>query len=293
LTNSGTTTITISGETISGDFAFAGLGTCGTSLAPGTSCTISVNFTPTTTGTRTGTVTVNDSATGSPQKVSLSGSSGTGTPAVSLSPRALSFGNQTVGAASAAHVVTLKNTGTATLAISGITHTVGNFYFGAGATCISTLAAGASCTFSVVFKPATTGTLTGTVTVTDNATGSPQKVSLSGSGVSAATTAPEVRLAPTSLSFGNQAVGTASAANVVTLTNTGNATLTFSGGFLISGDFAFGGLGTCGSTVAAGASCTISVKFTPTAKGARTGAVTLNDNAPNTPQKISLSGSGT
>src|SRR5439155_1767379 len=229
LTNTGTTTVTISGETITGDYALAGLGTCGTSLAALTSCTISVNFKPTTTGTRTGTVTVTDSATGSPQKVSLSGSgvsSGTSTPVASLSPTSLSFGNQTVGTASAAHVVTLKNTGTATLTISGITHTVGNFYFGAGATCISTLAAGASCTFSVVFKPATTGTLTGTVTVTDNATGSPQKVSLTGSGVSSGTPAPAVSLSPSSLSFGNQAVGTTSAVKYVTLTNTGNATLT-------------------------------------------------------------------
>src|SRR5207302_3972643 len=231
---------------------------------------------PTATGTRTGTVTVTDSATGSPHKLSRSGSgvsSGTGTPAVSLSPTSLSFGNQTVGTASAAHVVTLKNTGTATLGISGITHTVGSFYFGPGGTCISTLAAGASCTFNVVFKPATTGTLTGTVTVTDNATGSPQKVGLTGSGVSSGTPAPGVSLSPSALSFGNQKVGTASAVKYVTLTNTGNATLTLSGGFLISGNFAFGGLGTCGSTVAPGANCTISVKFTPTAKGARTGAV--------------------
>ena len=91
----------------------------------------------------------------------------------------------------------------------------------------------------------------------------------------------------------NQTVGTTSAVKYVTLTNTGNATLTFSGSFAISGDFHFAGLGTCGSSVAAGASCTLSVKFTPTATGARTGVVTLNDNAPNTPQRISLSGSGT
>jgi hypothetical protein len=77
----------------------------------------------------------------------------------------------------------------------------------------------------------------------------------------------------------------------VTLSNTGNATLTFSGSFAISGDFHFAGLGTCGSSVAAGASCTISVKFTPTATGTRTGAVTLNDNAPNSAQTIPLSGS--
>src|SRR5207249_3905534 len=235
LKNTGTATLAISGITHTvGNFYFGPGATCISTLAAGASCTFSVVFKPATTGTLTGTVTVTDNATGSPQKVSLSGSgvsSGTPAPAVSLSPTSLSFGNQTVGTASAAHVVTLKNTGTATLAISGITHTVGNFYFGPGATCISTLAAGASCTFSVVFKPATTGTLTGTVTVTDNAAGSPQKLSLTGSGVSSGTPAPAVRLSPSALSFGNQTVGTASAVKYVTLTNTGNATLTFSGSF--------------------------------------------------------------
>src|SRR5204863_8523643 len=87
-------------------------------------------------------------------------------------------------------------------------------------------------------------------------------------------------------------VGTTSAVKYATLTNTGHATLTFSGSFAISGDFHFAGLGTCGSSVAAGASCTISVKFTPTATGTRTGTVTLNDNAPNTPQRVPLSGTG-
>src|SRR5207237_892375 len=119
LHNGTTSSASISSIAISGTnaSAFAQTHTCGSSLAAGASCTISVTFTPTTTGTRTGTVTVNDSATGSPQKVSLSGSSGTGTPAASLSPTSLSFGNQTVGAASAAQVVTLKNTGTATATI--------------------------------------------------------------------------------------------------------------------------------------------------------------------------------
>src|SRR3989441_5993858 len=181
LTNSGTTTITISGETISGDFAFAGLGTCGTSLTTGTSCTISVNFTPTTTGTRTGTVTVNDSATGSPQTITLSGSSGTGTPAASLSPASLSFGNQTVGASSAAKSITLSNTGAASLSISGIAVTGTNSGdFAQTHTCGTSLAAGTSCTISVTFKPTTTGSRSAGVAVTDNASGSPQTAALSG-----------------------------------------------------------------------------------------------------------------
>src|SRR5207244_555589 len=108
--------------------------------------------------------------------------------------------------------VTLSNFGTLPLSISSITHTAGNFYFGPGATCISTLAAGASCTFSVIFKPATTGNLTGSVTVSDNAANSPQTISLDGTG----TGTPAVSLSPSALSFGNQGVGTASATQVVT-----------------------------------------------------------------------------
>src|SRR5258705_12126508 len=105
-----------------------------------------------------------------------------------------------------------------------------------------------------------------------------------------AATATTVSFSATSLTFGTQVVGTSSGAQFTTLTNTGSATLTFSAAF--SGDFAFGGVGTCGSSVAAGASCTISVKFTPTTTGTRTGAVTLTDNAGNSPQTISLTGIG-
>src|SRR5258708_16556784 len=74
------------------------------------------------------------------------------------------------------------------------------------------------------------------------------------------------------------------------LTNTGRANLRFRG--VLRGDFGFAGLGRCGSSVAAGASCTISVKFTPTAAGTRTGTLTLTDNASNSPQTISLTGIG-
>src|SRR5712692_11166785 len=116
---------------------------------------------------------------------------------------------------------------------------------------------------------------TATVTVTPNST-----------------VTPVVSLSPTSLTFPNQLVGTTSAVQFVTLANTGNATLNFSSNFTVSGDFSFAGLGTCGPPVAAGASCTISVKFTPTAVGPRTGTVTISDNAAGSPQRISLSGIG-
>src|SRR5439155_57091 len=153
----------------------------------------------------------------------------------------------------------------ASLSISGIAVTGTNSGdFAQTHTCGASLAAGTTCTISVTFKPTTTGTRTASVAVTDNASGSPHTAALSGSGVSSTTSTPVASLSPTSLAFGNQTVGTTSAVKYATLTNTGHATLTFSGSFAISGgDFHFAGLGTCGSSVAAGASCLVSVKFTP------------------------------
>src|SRR5207249_23379 len=143
--------------------------------------------------------------------------------------------------------------------------------------------------------------------------GSPQAVVLSGSGVSSSTTGPAVSLSPTSLAFGNQTVGTTSAVQYATRTNTGHATQTLSGGFRISGDFdfaglatcarsgaarlsrdlGFGGLGTCGRPGAAGGKCTVSGKLAPPRSGTRHGGRTLKRNGPNTPQKDTPRGAGT
>ena len=96
-------------------------------------------------------------------------------------------------------------------------------------------------------------------------------------------------MSPGTLTFENQTVQTASAAQTVTLTNTGSASLTISG-VTASGDFAQ--TNTCGSSVAAGANCTIAVTFTPTAAGQRTGTLSIADNAPNSPQTVGLTGTG-
>lgn len=103
---------------------------------------------------------------------------------------------------------------------------------------------------------------------------------------------PAISLSPGSLAFASTAPGASSAIEYVTLTNTGTETLDFSGDFQISGPFAFGGTGTCGLTVSAESSCTISVVFKPTSAGTATGAVTLLDNAGTGTQQIALSGSG-
>jgi hypothetical protein len=113
------------------------------------------------------------------------------------------------------------------------------------------------CTITVIFKPTVTGTRTGAVTVTDNAARSPHNLSLSGAGG----VAPAVTLTPASLNFYAQVVWTTSPAQQATLTNTGNGPLSIIS-IAAGGDFAQ--TNNCGSTVRAGASCTINVTFTPT-----------------------------
>ena len=107
------------------------------------------------------------------------------------------------------------------------------------------------CTINITFTPTATGNRTGTLTINDNAAGSPHTVALSGTG-----TVPIANLSPTSLSFGNQLVGTISAPQPVALSNSGSAPLTINS-ITASGDFAQ--TNDCGSSLAAGASCTINV----------------------------------
>jgi pro-kumamolisin-like protein/centrosomal CEP192-like protein len=190
LKNTGKSTLDINGGgiTISGTDPSSFLvktTTCGATLAAAASCTISVEFKPAASGTLIAALQVSDNAAGSPQSVSLSGTGAATAPVVSLTPKSLTFTSTKVGFTSAAKVVTLKNTGTATLNIksAGIT-IVGTdkSSFTKTTTCGATVAVGASCTISVKFKPAATGALTATLDVADNAAGSPQSVSLAGTG---------------------------------------------------------------------------------------------------------------
>jgi len=178
--------------------------------------------------------------------------------------------------------VTLKNTGTATLEISGIT-IQGDFAISAKA-CEGTLAVSKSCTVSVAFKPKALGRRTGTLTFADNAGDKRQTVPLSGTGVEPAT------LTPASATYSAQKVGTTGAAKTFTLTNNQTVALT---GIAISrsGDFAVSAT-TCTKNLTAKMRCTMSVTFKPTKKGTLTGQLRVNDSASNSPQTASLKGTG-
>src|SRR5947209_14379099 len=132
----------------------------------------------------------------------------------------LAFGDQRLSTTSPVQTVTLTNSGTATLSITSITLAglnPGDFAIAAGTTCTNgaTVVAGASCLLNLTFTPTAASARTATVTITDDAPGTPQSVSLTGTGL----TPPTATLSATSSAFGNQRVGTTSAAQNLTLTN--------------------------------------------------------------------------
>ena len=290
----GTTLGTITG-TNAADFTLSG-DNCGYQLSPGKTCTADVTFTPSVAGARTASLSIPTDAAGSPQLVLLQGNGSAATaPAASLSPTTISFPDTTVGSTATAISTTLSNTGNAVLNISGITIAGTNpSDFAETTTCGSTLAAGKTCTISATFTPAAVASYTASISVADDATGSPQTVTLSGNGTAAP--APIASLSPTTLSFPATTAGSTATALTTTLSNTGNATLNITGITLTGAnptDFAIATTGTtCASTLAAGATCTIAATFTPSASGSFTASISVADNAATSPQTAALTGIG-
>jgi hypothetical protein len=282
MSNSGVDASTITTITASGDFTQ--VNTCGTTLAAGATCTITVAFTPTLNGTRTGTLSVVDNSAGSPHTVSLTGT-GAG-PDASLSASTLTFGQQPLGTTSGPQVETLTNDGSVSMTIAGI-QTTGAF--AETNNCGTSLAAGANCAISVTFSPKVSGINSGALTILDNAPGNPQTIVLAGNAVTGS--APVAYLSSTTLTFGSQPDSTTSSAQVLTLTNTGNASLQITNTAL-AGSFTLG-TNTCSTSLAAGASCTVQIASAPTAPGPTSGTFTVTDNASGSPHVATLVGSGT
>ncbi|MFE4552778.1 choice-of-anchor D domain-containing protein [Streptomyces sp. NPDC056785] len=169
----------VSSITASGDYSQTN--TCGSSIAANGSCTVSVKFAPTATGSRTGTLTV--TAGGTTSTVSLSGTGTAPGPVLNTDPASLSFEGTVVGSSATAQTVKITNSGTTSATVSGVSAS-GDF---SQTNNCATLAVGASCTVNVGFKPTTGGTRTGSLTVTSNANNSPTTVSLTGSGIDSTT----------------------------------------------------------------------------------------------------------
>ena len=287
LTNSGTASLSISKIAVTGDTSdFSETNTCGSAVAQGASCTITVTFTPAAIGARSASVSVTDNATGSPQTVSLTG---TGLTALTITPASLGFGTVNVGSTSTLSL-SIKNSSIASIAVT-------SFVFGGADpgdfsqtnTCGTSLAGNSSCTVSVTFKPASTGSRSGTLSIKDSDPSSPQVVDLTGTGSGSS----GVSFSPSSLAFGNQPYQSPSATMTTTMSNTGTATLDISSITLTGSDTAdFKRSTTCGTSLAKDASCTISITFVPTALGARTASISVSDSATGSPQTVPLTGTG-
>ncbi|HEX4486251.1 MAG TPA: choice-of-anchor D domain-containing protein, partial [Terriglobales bacterium] len=213
-------------------------------------------------------------------------------PGLTWSPSSVNFGTVTLWGGTE-RIVILSNNGTSTIKFSKIS--LGSLM---GATskdltlnngCGSSLSPGKTCKLTLDLYPSKTGAVSAVISLTDNAPGSPQSIP-----VSATVIAPKATVSPSSLSFGNQTNHTTSAAKPVTLTNSGTGALTISS-VSFSGsnasDFAVSG-NTCGSSLAQGASCTISVTFTPSSKNSRSATLKITDNAQSPTQSVPLSGTG-
>lgn len=287
--NNGTSAVTMGTITLNEttDFAISS-NTCpasGSTLASKKTCVISLTFTPQTTGAKKGAVIVNDNDPTSPQIIGLSG---TGTSNVSLAPNSITFAATPVGATSTVSKITLtNNTGVSiTLGTPAISVT-GPFLTTAATTCTSGLVVAnlGTCIIDAEFKPTTVGYASGTLSVSDTDVTSPQTVALSGTGTA-------MRFSPASINFGSVAKGQ-QVSSTVSLINGGTTTVTISGYDMAganSSDFTYSS--PCGTTLAGGASCTLTMYFDPSTTGAEKATFKVFDSSPGSPQTLALSGTG-
>jgi uncharacterized repeat protein (TIGR01451 family) len=294
VTNVGTVPLFTSADIPIPANGFAETANC-VALQPGESCAFSVTFTPAALGPASAHLAIVDPMPSSPQLISLTGTGVPAVPAAQLDTTALSFGSQALGGMGASQTVTLSNTGTGPLNVASAEiggANVADFAYGMNSCIGASLAPGANCTVSVLFKPTSVGVRTALLRFTDYAADSPQVVTLDGTGV-----APVAQLSVTSIDFGDVEIGTTSAHRRLTITNTGDAGQSlFLSSETITGtnrtEFAFVSDTCVSNFIAAGSSCTIDFTFTPAAAGLRSATFTITDNAVGSPQTVSLTGSG-
>ncbi len=297
LANTGAGPLTISTFRINGadaaDFAQgADCPVSPSSLPAGAACTIYVSFAPDTPGSKSATLAIGDDAGGG-QTVSLTGAGTLGAAAVTLSPPSLTFADRSVGTTADAQSVVLTNTGLGPLTISTFRLNGADAAdFAQGVDCPigpDSLAPGASCTIYVSFTPHSAGLKSATLAIGDDAPTSPQTIALGGRGLSD----PQVSVSSSSLFFGSETVGTESGHQTVLITNTGGGPLAIASIGVTgahAGDFVESD--NCPSTLAIGASCSVTIGFDPASAGLDGASLTLSDNAPGGSQSVALSGAG-
>jgi hypothetical protein len=280
LTNhSSTTSAKITSIAVSLDFSLATTTAqcrAGNALAPLTSCTVAVVWTPTDSGSRSGQVTIVDSDPASPHIIDLQATA-TG---IRLSTATLRWSPTAVGVTGDSQSMEVRNEGHTSIEIGSIDAS-GDFY--QQNTCGKELIQHQSCSVTVRFQPTAVGKRVGTILIHDSDVTGMQQIFLTGVGS-------PLDLSSANMDFGNQAPESTSTPQIVTITNRGGAKVNLAA-VNASGDFVIPGK-TCGDTIVAGQSCRVSISFSPTASGVRTGVLSIETSKGSIPQKVSLSGTG-
>lgn len=261
---------------------FSQTNNCLPSLGPAASCQITVTWDPTQAGSWNGTLQVSYTGSGSPQTIAVSG---TGLNFVQFSPAVVQFAPQVVNTTSSVMNAAIVNYESAPVTLGPVSIQGSAFsiiYNGCG----SELAADAECTLFVTFAPTAIGAQTGSLSVTASDTSTPHTATLQGTGTSIGIET----VAPLNVAFEPQTVGTRSSPMNVTVSNTGTGSLGITS-ITMSQNF-FTQQNNCGSSLAAGASCTVAIRFSPNREGMLIGTLTVQTDGSGSPQIVSLSGTG-
>lgn len=289
--NVGISTVVITG-TNAADFVIQSQTCQDSTVPPGSNCTISVAFAPTTNGTRTAELEVYDDATGSPRIARLIGVGLPSAPLVCLSSTGLDFGTQQIGT-NVSQTITVTNCGSVALSITGVGITGGatNDYATSSVASCSSIAAGSTCSFNVTFTPTAVGSRSTTLLLTNNATFGPLNIPLSGNGMQPT---PGICASAAGVGFGNQPVSTVSPEQDITITNCGTASLVISNITVTgpnAGEFIVSNL--CnGASLSINGVCTIPVRYAPINATNESASLVISNNSPNNPLIVSLTGTG-
>lgn len=282
LSNNGTAAVSIAMIVTTGEFSQSN--NCPSTLAPATKCQIVVKFSPAGSGLRSSVLAITTGATLNPIAAELNGNGLT--PNVNLNPSFLFYNSQIIGS-TATQTSTLTNTGFAPLTITSFSLS-GSADFSQTNNCPlapAALAEGASCVITVTWHPTIVGVDNGSLAITDNAVPNSQSLSFEGISYSAGITT----VTPSTLTFPATLLGNTSAPQTLTLTNTGTGPL---GNIRVNSFYDFPYTTTCPVSLAAGASCTISVSFAPSSVGTETGYIWVNDDDITNGTTINVSGQG-
>jgi hypothetical protein len=283
LTNSGSSSVTVSQATVTGSaFALSGLSLPMT-LNAGQTATFNVAFAPTSGGAVSGNLAIGSSASNPTLNIALSGTAAT-PGAITASPASLSFGSLQTGSSNSLSE-TITNSGNTSVTISQVASSSAN-YSVSGITPPVTLTPSQNYTFKVTFAPIASGSSSGSLSLSSDASNPTLSIPLSGT----ATTPGSLAVNPSNINFGNVVVGTTQT-QTATL-SASSAPITVSSAGVIGSEFAVSGL-TFPFTLAAGSSATFSVTFTPQVSGTASANVSFASNATNSPLVEALSGSGT